>query len=309
MCIDHIYSSHMQAVVVENKETGEWGEESMQVDAQPLPEELRPSAEIVESPGPHDDEKPSAVTGLVPMESPEVASIPGEKPEVGDVAIIEDGPKPADGHGAAAAPASKKARRQEVMIPNPPVLSDPVDAAKDGELVGDIDAQRQLKKNLEVEAKEEAAKKKDETQQKKRKASDDAIAKAKAKLEKAMAKAKALEDKGRLAKRTKRRLEPELAEAEAGASAPVEEPKSPVASKASSVKLSPKAKQFASPNKKVVDQRKTKAVESLDLLRKLCIADLTLPPDHFDKKILVCMHIGLMCFFTMGYLQQNMDYN
>ena len=245
-------------------------------------------SQLVEDPTMVEDSSPKvSVTGLVSI-SPEKV-LPSPEPSVEPK--VE---KPRVGK-----------KRQETVISNPPKLE--VQPELDGPVDGDVEAQRCLKRKKEDEAKAAAEEKQQAAEAKKKKQSADAVAKAKAKLEKAMAKAKALEERGssrrgRGGTGAKRKLEPELDEAASKAAASEQDqpaaasdaatagspPKRP-RRKASAVKLSPKAKEFASPSKKATDARMEKAVENLKLLRGLKIPDLEIPAETFAKKILACI--------------------
>ena len=261
-------------------------------DSQPVEAHLAPGSATLE-----DDTPVGGVTGLVSLTPEDVSPEPVPTPEP-----VCDPHVPPPGSSKDGMVGGKK-RKQEVMISKPPLLQ--TQPPVEGSVEGDVEAQRVLKRKIEDEAKEQAEKKKQAAEDKKRKATAEAVAKAQAKLDKAMAKAKALEEngasrRGRGGAGAKRKLEPELAaaskEPEATAPAAASQPdvlatSPPKAPKRKpSVKLSPKAREFASPTKKASDTRMVKAVENLKMLRGLQISDLELPATGFAKKILACTH-------------------
>ena len=215
---------------------------------------------------------------------------------------------------ALAEPKQRKAKAKEpkdALISNPPKL--PEDMAKRakqqaqsfvdtpaGVAEVNLDDQRKLKKQLEADAKEEAEQKKQAAWDKKQLAAKKALEKAEKKLKDAQAKAAQLQSKAS-SKTTKRKLDSVFASvAEPGQSAPpVSPPKKRRTSskskqspnqKSPSIKLSPKAKSFASgsvkPNPK--DATQNRATAALTLLREKKLHDLTLPPAEFSKKNLGC---------------------
>lgn len=162
----------------------------------------------------------------------------------------------------------------------------------------DLAKQRELKKQLEQEAKDKAEQKKIDTEAKKKAAEALKIQKAEAKLEKLKADAANRESK-KTKKPVKRQLEKELEQvSEQHKSAPSDPSKSGPSSPAKmeqrgkALKLSPKAKKFAvniSPNtkhQKRVDARATRAASNLERLRGLKLDGLSFPPESFAKKIL-----------------------
>lgn len=269
-------------------------------DAQPHQDEL-----LFSPVRPDDDNKPSSTTGLGSV----VVSIPDDEAHEGDSCEAQPPSPPCK------QPVGKKSRKgnQGPLIAKPPVPAPHVMGAAvahveaHGSLDGDVEAQRALKRDLEAQAREEAEQKKLEAEQKreeankkKREKSEQAIQKAKDKLEKLMAKSQTLETKKPKSRGVKRKLDAELAAAAQPPPSPAqmgETPVSPAPARkgktrpASSVRLTPKAKDFAlktSPDKKACDARLAKAETSLQTLRELDLEGLKLPPDPFCKKILAC---------------------
>ena len=249
------------------------------------------------------------------LELPGVDAEPEPKPEGpgDDVETASVATNKSEHPPALAEPKRSKAKAKETkdaLIPNPPQL--PEDMAKQAKQQGQsfadtsgvvevsLDEQRQLKKKLEAEAKEQAEQKKQAALDKKQIAADKAIEKAEKKLREAQAKAAQLQSKAPR-KSTKRKLEADFASAaEPGQSAPPESPAKSRRSrkksntspnqKSPAIKLSPKAKSFASgsrkPNPK--DATQNRATAALTLLREKKLYDLTLPPAEFSKKNLGC---------------------
>jgi len=247
--------------------------------------------------------KGSRVTGLIPPDSPELPASPQvpEPPAPGD-----DGCKP---------PQRKKAKTagKDALIPNPPELPPALAqlAVPTGSEIpkSDLDGQSKLKKQLEQEEKEQAAKKKQDAADKRAKAAADAVAKMEKKLELAKAKAAAIQNKSQP---VRRKLDAQFANVQENKQGP---PVSPEHSKRKrpNIKLTPKAKEFAlkaatpkqgkgnSP-KDAKARSMDKACSALETLRGLELTDMTLPkPGELTKKILVCtyMHI-LMHAIVLG---------
>ena len=237
------------------------------------------------------DVVPSSCTGLVEMSPADMSQ------HVNPLT-----PEPEEGM-----PKKKKAKTTRgPLIACPPVLAPAVvtNAEKGLDVEGqkgDVEAQRQLKKQLIAEAKAKAEQKKLETENKQKAATDLAIAKAQAKLEKAIAKAEALdkEKKGKGGKGDKgvaRKLDPAFAAAQSSQLQPPEAaspPPKPPRSKHRSapVKLSPKAKEFACKSGTASASRMNIALDSMKVLRELKLADLVLPDQSFSKKTLGCIQV------------------
>ena len=166
----------------------------------------------------------------------------------------------------------------------------------------DLSRQRDLKKHLDQEARDKVEQKKLQAEAKKKEAADLKIAKVEAKL--AKLKSEAADRESRKVKKpvkpVKRKLDKEL-EAEAGhddltKSEPLVPshpgPSTPSKVQKEGLKLTPKAKRFASkttPNSKArqrVDARATRAASNLERLRGIKLDGMTIPPAPFSKKIL-----------------------
>ena len=159
----------------------------------------------------------STITGLVEVEEVEVSSAcksPMKSPT--PACPPRDDQKKTQG---------VRGRKRKHLIEVPPQLPPAVaEAAKHlkaevqaqsgtGEVEVSIEAQRNLKRKLEEDAKQLAEEKQNQAEAKKQAAADLALQKAQLKLEKAQAKAKALQDKMDKASKVKRKLDSELAAA------------------------------------------------------------------------------------------------
>lgn len=231
----------------------------------------------------------------------------------------------------------KKVRRTNIakqpLIAKPPVLPSHVTSvaeAPSGPAKGDLEAQQRLKKELEQKAKDEALEKKEKAEAKKQKSVQDAVLKAEAKLNQAKAKAAALQQKmdgkrrgvrRNLAKELENASEsvkvfspPRIAKAKGKAQAKAKAKSSPESKRKGSrdnkpnVKLSPKAKQFATGTKSM-----TKALEALESLQALELKDLPLPePENLTKKLLVCTVLNnklYSCKYMFTKAQIKANYN
>ena len=246
----------------------------------------------------------STITGLVEVQEVEVSSAcksPTKSPT--PACPPRDDQKKSQG---------VRDRKRKHLIEEPPQLPPAVaEAAKrqktevqaksgTGSVEVSTEAQRNLKRKLEEDAKQLAEEKQNQAEAKKQAAADLALQKAQLKLEKAQAKAKALQDKMEKASKVKRKLDSELAAVADPESVqpPVSPPKKgrKPKSKASPnnknkrdqvVKLSPKAKQFAASTSRPSESGEgTKSQLALQKLRDLDLPDLKLPLDPFCKKIL-----------------------
>ena len=191
------------------------------------------------------------------------------------------------------------AERSE-LIPNPPSLPEHVEklvGPVPSESVGtNVRSQRELKKQLDEEAKEKAEEKKQNIEKKKKEAVAKALEKAQKKLEKAQAKAAALDKKEQAASTTRKRLRRQLDcefKGAADSSVQVSPEKKPEVElkgpKTPKVKLSPKAKKFAT------QKRADKSQEGLEILRAAELPDLPIP-SPCTRQTLVCMDCCKLCF-------------
>lgn len=269
-----------------SKETEEPASVAIDLDSPELAKPVSPDNQLGLEESQAVSPEPSRVTGLVQIEQP-----PAPSPSVAE----PPSPKPR----------AQKSRKDGPLIAAPPVLAPHVSAAAEarigkGSVESNLEDQRELKKALDQEAKDQAEEKKRHAVEKKMKKCEDAIEKAKAKLEKAVAKAKAAsKPKG---KGTKRKLDSEFAAVADVDTQPAASPE-----KVKSIKLSPKAKAFAaaaqsSPGKKGAkkraDNRASRAVNNLEYLRTLDVADMRIPPPPFAKKILACIQLMLSSEFS-----------
>ena len=221
---------------------------------------------------------------------------------------------------------AKKSRRKNGgertdLIANPPKLPPHVQdlAEKQSErAAGDLEAQQQLRKELDEKQKAEALKKKTDAEDKQKRAVEQAVAKAEQKLAKAKAKAAALQNKLDGKQKVRRNLAGEFAAVKEDKASPKPSPKKPAQAKQKAkprnpnVKLSPKAKKFA--RKAVTPKAATpepsnksnkameKALAALETLRDLKLDDLPLPdPATLTKKSLACILVGklyhVVCMF------------
>ena len=205
-------------------------------------------------------------------------------------------------------PPKKKARKPETrepLISKPPEL--PANMLETAKIEGDtfaengsVELNQHDQKNVKKALDAEVEKQKKEAMVKKQQEAEQAIEKAKKKLEAAQAKAAKLSEKveisGKGRKQAKRNLDKELTSASGNTGESALSPVKPKRGrkkveqaspnvKSPSVKLSPKAKAFASPlksPKKV--PRQNRAESSLQLLRDLNLPDLKLPTENFTKK-------------------------
>ena len=198
-------------------------------------------------------------------------------------------------------PPRKKAKKQESLIPNPPVipaaLEKAIQSIKEDAMAGgsavetNLEQQRGLKQKLDKDERERKEKAKAEAENKRLTAANKALAKAQAKLEKAQAKALAVQHKSK--RSCKKNLEKTFEAVQDTGNAPVhaspQAKKNPGRGKAN-MKLSPVAKALAASRPKAASSegRTEKAATALQNLRDLEIPDLALPPTDFTKKSLSC---------------------
>ena len=246
------------------------------------------------SPACHDPDYLTTATNAAADAAGVVVSSAGsskDDPEISSLEVCPPSP--------VAKPPKKKTKKQDTeLITDPPVLPDSLletfanakkSALEDGTSVEtDLERQRLLKHKLDQEEKDRKAQAKEEASRKQQQAAELALKKAQEKLEKAQAKAQAIQKKID-DKSCKRKLDSQFASVDDKTKEPASPDGKKPATRKRALKLSPKAKAFASSsvNKEASkDQRRHKAQSALQTLRDSNIPDLKLPGEDFNKKFL-----------------------